>query len=107
MIQWQFFFVSRMCILYCAMPLGCNKMICVAQPVFLFCSVLFRAKNTLYPVRCGGCERGTCIKTCLMQSWKFPYMYLYNIPTYFADIDGISHSFYTHKLHNKQGVKVI
>ena len=38
MIQWQFFFVSRMCILYCAMPLGCNKMICVAQPVFLFCS---------------------------------------------------------------------
>ena len=42
-----------------------------------------------------------------MQSWNFPYMYLYNIPTYFADIDGISHSFYTHKLHNKQGVKVI
>ena len=43
----------------------------------------------------------------LMQSWNFPYMYVYNIPTYFADIDGISHSFYTHKLHNKQGVKVI
>ena len=42
-----------------------------------------------------------------MQSWNFPYMYLYNIPTYFADIDGISHSFYTHKPHDKQDVKVI
>ena len=39
-----------------------------------------------------------------MQSWNFPY--LYNIPTYFADIDGISHIF-KHKLHDKQGVKVI
>ena len=39
-----------------------------------------------------------------MQAWNFPY--LYNIPTYFADIDGISHSF-KHKLHDKQGVKVI
>ena len=38
MIQWQKIIVSRMCILYRAMPLGRNKMICVAQPVFLFCS---------------------------------------------------------------------
>ena len=44
MIQWQKIIVSRMCIIYCAMPLGRNKMICVAQPVFLFCS----ERQTLY-----------------------------------------------------------
>ena len=73
-------------------------MICVAQPVFQF----FQSENTLYLLRCGGCKRGT--KHRLMQSWNFPY--IYNIPTYFAYIDGISHSF-KHKLHDKQGVKVI
>ena len=73
-------------------------MICVAQLVFLF----FQSEK--HPISPEVCIKQDCIKRRLLQSWNFPY--LYNILTYFAYIDGISHSF-KHALHDKQGVKVI
>ena len=47
-IYWQKIIVSRMCILYCAMPWGVIRWFVLHSWYFCFS----RAKNTLYPLRC-------------------------------------------------------